>query len=79
MSLQGLYAKRRSTLFNIYSFAEHTTLRNATPELILEGCDFEYFLGPLYESLITIETNSLAKTATSMQETLPNGASYVET
>ena len=55
----GYYYSRRRTLFNIYAFAEHTTLRNATPELVIENSQFEYFLANGYESLITIETYTL--------------------
>lgn len=39
---------------------ETKSVRKATPELIIENCDFEYFLGYGYESLITIETNALS-------------------
>ena len=55
----GYYYSRRRTLFNIYAFAEHTTIRNATPELVIENSQFEYFLANGYESLITIETYTL--------------------
>lgn len=33
------------------------TVRNATPELYIENCTFEYFLKG-YESLIDVETNN---------------------
>jgi hypothetical protein len=82
MSSQGIYSKRRKTLFNIYAFAEHTTVRNATPELVIYESDFEYFLGVGYESLITVETNNLARTITSVQQILANdnaNDSYVYT
>jgi hypothetical protein len=59
MGSQGYYEERRQTLFNIYSFAEHQTIRNATPELIIQNSDFEYFLAETYESLITIESYSM--------------------
>lgn len=61
-----IYATRRRTLFNIYAFAEHTSTRQATPELVISNCDFEYFLGKGLESLVTIETNNLAQTTTSV-------------
>ena len=57
----GHYYSRRRTLFNIYSFGEHVSNRNQTPELIIENSQFEYFLATGYESLITIETYVLTK------------------
>lgn len=56
------YYQRRRTLFNIYGFAEHVSTRNATPELIIDGCEFEYFLGATYESLINVETYTMSRT-----------------
>ena len=56
----GAYFRRRRALFNVYGFPEHRTTRNATPELIIEGCHFEWFLGN-YESLIYVETSTFWK------------------
>jgi hypothetical protein len=58
---RNIYAWRRKTLFNMYGFPQHRTNRDgASPELVINNCEFEYFLAKGYESLITIETNSLS-------------------
>jgi hypothetical protein len=57
----GIYYKRRMTLFNLYSFDQYATVRNDTPELIIRNCVFEYFLADNYESLITIESQAISK------------------
>lgn len=55
------YNKRGYTLFNLYGFAEHISIRNMTPELYIINCDFEYFYGD-FDSLINVETNSYSMT-----------------
>lgn len=55
------YNKRRKTLFNLYMFADHNTIKNSPPELIIEDCEFEYFFNG-FESLINVETNSFSST-----------------
>src|SRR5690349_17462138 len=66
------YDKRRRTLFNLYSFASHTSLRNATPELYIENCDFQHFLNN-FESLINVETNAFYLTSKDMNKIDENG------
>jgi hypothetical protein len=60
MSTNGIYYKRRMTLFNLYSFDQYATVRNDSPELVLKDCVFEYFLADGYESLITIESQAIS-------------------
>ena len=74
----GFYYNRRRTLFNIYAFAEHQTTRNATPELVIENTQFEYFLADGYESLITIETFTLNK-VDFIEKTFASGQSGTNT
>lgn len=50
------------------------TIRNATPELNIVNCDFEYFLASGYESLITVETNSLSTVKVSEKQILTDDA-----
>jgi hypothetical protein len=52
------YSKRRKSLFNLYSFADHKTMKKepTPPELVIENSDFEYFLKNNIESLIFIES-----------------------
>lgn len=56
----GIYTKRRNTLFNLYSFPNHMSNLRIPPSLNLTSCDFKYFLGG-YESLINVEYNNLKK------------------
>ena len=49
------------TLFNLYSFDAYASTRRQTPELIVNQCDFEYFLADNYEALITIESQAISK------------------
>lgn len=44
-------------LFNLYAFDLWHTTTLKTPTLILDGCDFKYFLHD-YEALIYVETNN---------------------
>ena len=60
MSTNGIFYKRRMTLFNLYSFDHYATVRNDAPELVLKDCVFEYFLADGYESLITIESQAIS-------------------
>jgi hypothetical protein len=50
-------------LFNLYSFADHKTMKKeiGPPELVIENSDFEYFLTDTIESLIYIESMSSTK------------------
>ncbi len=57
----GIYTKRRSTLFNLYSFPNHMSNLRIPPALNLTGCDFRYFLAG-YENLINVEYNNIKKT-----------------
>jgi hypothetical protein len=54
------YLYRKKVLFNLYGLSEHNTLTNASPELHLVNCDFEYFMN-YYESLINVQSESLTK------------------
>ncbi len=58
------YSRRRRSLFNLYSFADHKTLKKemVPPELVIENSDFEYFLKDTIESLIYIESGSTTRT-----------------
>ena len=56
----GIYNKRRQTLFNIYAFPNHMSNLKIPPSLNLTGCEFKYFLAN-YENLINIEYNNLKK------------------
>lgn len=61
------YNKRRAALFNLYSFPQHGTIRNSTPELYIENCEFEYFLKS-YEALIFVENSIFTKTEILMKK-----------
>lgn len=52
------YEDRRKVLFNIYAFNDFYSVNKSAPTLILNKCDFEYFLYD-YEALIYVETSNM--------------------
>jgi hypothetical protein len=54
------YEDRRKVLFNIYAFSDFFSVNKSAPTLILNKCDFEYFLYD-YEALIYVETYNIYK------------------
>ncbi|CDW73143.1 UNKNOWN [Stylonychia lemnae] len=53
----GMPFLRRKVLFNIYSFDRANSNEMSSPQLILSGCTFQYFVNN-YEALVYVENNN---------------------